>query len=151
MLAYLVNFIHAFIPVSVVVGMLIALRPPGPMGFRGRRPLVLALLCGVLAGAAVFLAALHQGALTSTRTWLHAVALVGALLSGAALLLPVRGNGGLATAAQGAALFFTVLLAAAGSYRFGSFIMEHSLTTSTVLNTELILNLGGILAGLALT
>ena len=54
MLSYLVNFIHAFIPVSLTAGMLMAIWRP-VHGRKALRSLIAGLACGLLAGAVVYL------------------------------------------------------------------------------------------------
>lgn len=149
MIVYLVNFIHAFIPVSLMTGMLIALLSP-VHGRKGVRSLVVALACGLLSGAAVYLVSRHQGAVTMARTSLHAVAFFAAILNSVALFLPANRYRAASVMGRGAALFFTAVLAAVAIFSFLTFIAEQALSTSAVLNTDLILNVGGIVAGLSL-
>jgi len=149
MLDYLVNFICAFLSVSLVAGALLALRT-GPDGNRGERPFAVALVSGVLGGVAAYLASRHQGLLTAVRTALYGTALLAVLGNAAALLPPTPRSRAASLAGRGAALFLCALLAAAATFSFAGFVAEQALTTSTVLNTELILNLGGVGAGFLL-
>jgi len=149
MLSYLVNFIHAFIPVSLMAGMIMAIWRP-VHGRKALRSLIVGLACGLLAGAVVYLVSRHQGAVTAARTSLHGAALFAALLNAGALFLPVNRNRALSVIGWGAALFFSAALVAAAMFSFFTFIAEQALTTGAVLNTELILNIGGILVGLSL-
>lgn len=149
MLAYLVNFIHNFIPLSLVAGMLIVLVPPDG-GKRPYRSFFFAVVCGLLAGFIIQPVALRHETATAARTALHAAALVAALLSALLIALSANRNRGWDTIVRGAALFFTAALAAASAWSFSLFIAEKAITSSSVLNTEVILNVGGILAGLTL-
>lgn len=150
MLAYLVNFIHAFVPLSLVTGMLIALLPP-VNGQKPYRSLVIAIACGVLAGCVIHPVALRHETAAAARTTLNGVALAAALLNAALMVVSANRHRAGAAIVRGAALFFTAALAAASAYAFSVFIAEQAISANSVLNTELILNLGGVLAGLALT
>jgi len=150
MLAYLVNFIHDFIPLSLVTGMLIVLVTPNG-GKRPYRSFFIAVVCGVLAGFIIQPVALRHEMATAARTALHGTALVAALISVALIALAASSTRGWETIVRGAALFFVATLATASSSSFSVFIAEKSITTSSVLNTEVILNVGGILAGLTLS
>ena len=150
MLAYLVNFIHDFIPLSLVTGMLIVLVTPDG-GKRPYRSFFIAAVCGMLAGFIIQPVALRHEMATAARTALHGTALAAALFSVALISLSASRTRRWATIVRGAALFFAATLATASAWSFSVFIAEKSLTTSSVLNTEVILNVGGILAGLALS
>lgn len=150
MFAYLVNFIHDFIPLSLVTGMLVVLLTPDG-GKRPYRSFFFAVVCGLLAGFIIQPVALRHEIATAARTALHGTALAAALLC--AVLVPLLANRkrGWEAIVRGGALFFTASLASASAWSFSAFIAEKAITTSSVLNTEVILNVGGILAGFALT
>lgn len=150
MLAYLVNFIHAFVPLSLVTGMLIVLVTPDG-GKKPYRSFLIAIVCGALAGFIIHPVALRQESATAARTFIHGAALAAALLNAALIAIFANRSRGWGAIVQGAALFFTTTLAAVSAYSFSVFIAEKALSSSSVLNTEAILNLGGILAGLTLT
>jgi len=150
MLAYLVNFIHDFLPLSLVTGMLIVLVSTAD-GKKPYRSFFIAIVCGALAGFIVQPVALRQEMATAARTVLYGAALTAALLNAALIALSVNRKRGGEALALGAALLFTAALAAASAWSFSVFIAEKAITSSSVLNTEVILNMGGILAGLALT
>lgn len=149
MLAYMVNFIHDFIPLSLVTGMLIVLVTPagGKMPYRS---FLIAIACGALAGFVIHPVALRHETATAARTAIHGSALAAALLNAALIAVSANRNRGWGAIAWGAALFFTAALAAASAYSFSVFMAEKAITTSSVLNTEVILNVGGILAGFVL-
>lgn len=149
MLAYLVNFIHAFVPLSLVTGMLIVLVTPDG-GKKSYRSFLIAIACGALAGFIIHPVALRNETATAARTVLHGVALVAALLSALLTALSSNSRRGWGTVVQGAALFFTATLAASSAYSLSIFIAEKTITSSSVLNTEAILNVGGILTGFSL-
>jgi uncharacterized membrane protein/YHS domain-containing protein len=146
MLSYLVNSVHAFIPVSLLAGLLLALwRPVHERN--ALRPLLVGLAAGLLAGAVIYPVALRQETVTAARAFLCGGAICAALFNGGALLLAGRGAGNVSRIGLGGALLFTVSMAAAGSFSFLDRVYEQALSATTVLNTELILNIGGILAG----
>ena len=149
MLSYLVHFIHAFLPVALITGMLLALW--GPLsGRKTVRPLLLSLALGLLAGAAVYPVSVRMETLTAARTFLFGTAILAALGNAALLFLPDKRSGALPLVKWWGALFFTAALAAVAGFLFLVHVAEQALSVVTVLNTELILNIGGVLAGIAL-
>lgn len=146
MLTHLANFIHAFIQVPLITGMLIALWTP-VCGRKAFRSVLISLAVGVLGGITVYLVSLHQEAVTAARTSLHAAAVFAAVLNAGVLLLPGNRYRAVPVIGWGAAVFFTAALAATALFPFFTFIAEQALSASSVLNTELILNIGGILTG----
>ncbi|MBI1921737.1 MAG: DUF2318 domain-containing protein [Geobacter sp.] len=147
MLPYLVNFINAFIPLSLAAGMVIALIS-SLRGGKGYRSLFVAIACGVLAGAVVYPVAFRHESLTSARAILHGAALVAAVLNAGALFIPA---GRFAAIGRCAALIFMAALSAASGFSFAAFVAEQSISSTAVLNTELIVNIGGFLAALFVT
>lgn len=145
MLAYMVNFIHAFIPVSLVTGMLFAIWTP-VHGRRTLRPLLIALVVGLLAGAVAYPVSFRQETVTATRAFLYGTGILAALMNSAAIFLPGRSS----RFGWWSAMLLTVALAGADMFFFLGHVYEQALSVTTVLNTELILNIGGILAGLFL-
>lgn len=147
MLSYLVNFIHAFIPVSLVTGLLLALWSP-LYGRSAFRPVVIDLAAGLLAGMIVYFVSLHQEIATSVRVFLYGAAIFAALGNGATTLV-LSGKGG-SLLRLAAILFFTAALAGVAVFSFLGHVAEQALSATRVLNTELILNIAGILAGASL-
>lgn len=145
MLAYVVNFIHAFISVSLVTGLLFAIWTP-VHGRKTLRPLLIALAVGLVAGAVAYPVSFRQETVTATRACLYGAGIVAALLNCAPLFLPGRGS----RFGWWSAMLLTANLAGADMFTFLGRIYEQALSVTTVLNTELILNIGGILAGLFL-
>lgn len=149
MIAYLVNFIHAFVPLSLAAGMLMVLvTPEGDK--KPYRSFLVAIVCGVLAGCVIYPFALHHEIATAARTALHGTALAAALLNAALIAVSTKRGRAWVAIVHGATLFFIGALAAASAYSFSVFIAEQSISSSSVLNTEVILNVGGILGGFAL-
>jgi uncharacterized membrane protein/YHS domain-containing protein len=146
MLSYLVHFIHAFIPISLMTGMLMALWTP-LRAEKALRPLLLCLAAGLLVGGVAFPIALRQEILTTVRTVLMGAAMLAAFGNAAALFLPANSSRPLALIKWSAALFFTTALAAVSMFIFMVHVSETALSAVTVLNTELILNIGGVLLG----
>lgn len=146
MLTYLVNFTHNFIPLSLVAGILIVLVTPEG-GKRAYRSFFIAIACGLLAGFICQPIALRYEMATAGRTALHGVALIAALLGVSLVALSGGRPRKCQTFTLAAALFFTASLAATSAWAFSVFVSEQSFTSSSVLNTEVILNVGGILAG----
>jgi uncharacterized membrane protein/YHS domain-containing protein len=146
MFLYLVNSVHAFIPVSLIAGLLLALWRP-VHGRNALGPLLVSLAAGLLAGAVIYPVALGHETVTAARIFLCGGAICAALLNGGTLFLAGRRAGNISRIGLGAALLFTAAMAAVGSFSFLERVYEQALSATTVLNTELILNVGGILAG----
>ncbi|MFZ3207662.1 MAG: Fe-S-containing protein [Geobacteraceae bacterium] len=144
MLSYLVSFINAFISVSLITGLFLAFWRP-VYGRRALRPVLVSLVVGLLAGMVIYPASFHQATLTATRASLCGTAILAALLNGTTLLPGRRSSIG-----WWCALFFTAALASVTMFSFLGHVYERALSATTVLNTELILNIGGILVGLFL-
>jgi len=149
MLSYLVHFIHAFIPLSLVAGLLLALWNP-LRAEKALRPLLACIAAGLLAGAVAYPVSLRQETLTAARTLLLGSAMLAALCSSAALFLPAIPSGAGSRVKWWGALFFTAALAAVTVFTFLGHVSEQALSAVTVLNTELIMNVGGVLAGASL-
>jgi uncharacterized membrane protein/YHS domain-containing protein len=149
MLSYLVHVIHAFLPVALVTGLLLALWRP-ERGPAARRLLAGALALGLAAGVLVYLVALRQETVNATRAALFGAALLAAFANAAGLALSGLPSRALALVRWGSALCFAAVLGAVSAVAFLGFVAEQSLSATAVLNTELILNLGGILCGLTL-
>lgn len=147
MFPYLFNFIHAFITVSLLAGLLLALLRPVD-GRKAVRSVVIGIAAGLLAGIAVYLVSLRQETLTAARTFLYGTAILAALGNGGAFLLPGKRSGALP---RWGAPIFTAALSAVTIFSFLGQIAEQALSAATVLNTELILNIAGIMAGVSLT
>lgn len=146
MLSHLVHFIHAFMPAALIMGMLVAFWTPARNG-RTLGPVSVALACGLLGGAAVYFVALRQEALTAARVSIYAAGLAAAIFNGGFLLLPEKRNRVITAAGWGTALFYSAVLTAAATFSFLALSTEESLSTTSVLNTELLLNIGGIITG----
>jgi uncharacterized membrane protein/YHS domain-containing protein len=149
MLAHVVNIIRFFVPVSLLAGMVLALWTP----VRGRKVsvyVVASLVAGLMGGVIVYLTALQQDTLIAARTSLYTI---GAALAAVNIAEPVglrSRHTVVAMAGWVAALLFTVALGAISMFGFLEAATEQALSATSVLNTELVLNLGGILAGACL-
>lgn len=145
MLSYFVHFMRAFLPLALVAGMLLpALRRSrtGETGETGRW-LFGAPLVGLAAGALSYLVALKLEALTASRATLFGLGLAVTLAAAAVFLARRRRKPG--ALAWWVALCYQAALAAAAMFSFLAAAGEEALSATTVLNSELILNLGGIL------
>ncbi|NIQ93353.1 MAG: DUF2318 domain-containing protein [Desulfuromonadales bacterium] len=149
MIVFLVHTVDAFLPLALCLAGLGAL-----MQFRsGRRPsasLFWAVAAGLVAGAVIYSAAAASEQFTAVRTVLRATLLAAALPAlAAALFLPLRTAWARKTATTLATVFLAAL-AGQGLFALRDSIYYEGLSTISVLNTELILNLGGIFAGAVL-
>jgi uncharacterized membrane protein/YHS domain-containing protein len=147
MLSYFVHFMRAFLPLALMSGMLIPLWTQA-RGEKGTRLLLGSLLAGLLVGALVYTVALKQETLTASRAALYALG-IAATLGAASLGRFASGSRpALAGAAWWGSLGYLVSLGAAAMFSFLAAASEEALSATTVLNSELILNLGGILSAL---
>jgi uncharacterized membrane protein/YHS domain-containing protein len=147
MLSYFVHFMRAFLPLALMSGMLIPLWTP-LRGEKGTRLLLGALLAGLVVGGLVYTVALRQETLTASRAALYAAGIAATLAAGSLKLAHKPGNPLLTRAAWWGALCYLVALGAAAMFSFLAAAGEEALSATTVLNSELILNLGGILCAL---
>lgn len=145
MLSYLVSFVQAFIPLSLVTGILLAIWRPA-QGRNAPRLILTVLAVGLLSGMTAYPVSFRQETVTATRACLYAAAVIATLLNSVALFLPGRGR----RFGWWSAMLLTATLAGAAMFTFLGRVYEQAFSVITVLNTELILNIGGILAGLFL-
>jgi uncharacterized membrane protein/YHS domain-containing protein len=146
MLSYLIHFIHAFLPAALMTGMLIALWRP-VYGKKATGRLLGALAAGLLAGTLIFLVSRHLQTVTAARAFLCAAGIFTALLNAANLLVPEKRGRALAGCGWWGALFFLATLSGATAFSFLGLVSEEALSVIPVLNTELILNIAGLLGG----
>jgi len=128
------------------MGLLVALWRP-VYGDRALRLMSAALACGLLGGAIVFFGSMRQELLTAARVSIFAAGIAAALFNAGFLLLPERRNRAITVAGWGTALFFSALFTAAAMFSFLALTTEEALSAISVLNTELLLNIGGIITG----
>lgn len=145
MLSFLVHFIHAFLAVALVTGLVLALwrplRGPGAV-----RPVLIAVAAGLVAGGILYAVATRQGVATSARAYLYGTALLATLANAA--LWPLSGRRSPAgSGSWWCGLLHLATLAAAGIFSFLGYAAEQALSATTVLNTDLILNIAGIALG----
>ncbi len=147
MLAYLVAMVHAFVPMAIMAGLFLALVAGKGTNVKGVWILVAAIAIGLALGAFSYRFALDQGSPIGFRTFLAGLATVSVFLivivSASAQRLAkvprsaVVGIGWVTAAGIAVQAMFTFLTAVSGQ----------GLSVTSVLNTELILNIGAILAG----
>lgn len=143
MVAYLVDMIHAFGPIAVVCGLVLALRTQMPSKAFTRAAIGL-LVAGLVLGAGAYQIAHAQGFASASRTAVHLAGLAAMAL--ALIALAARSlRGGLAFTIAGPLLVF--VMAARAAFVFARDIADKSLSAASVLNTELILNLAALFAG----
>lgn len=149
MLLYLVNFIHAFLPVSLMAGMHLSLWKPG-RGEKALRSVLISLAAGLLCGVLIYLVALRQETVTSAQTSLYAVSILAAVVSAVFLVLPGNRDRVNNVTGWAAALFFLAVFSAAAMFSFLALVTEQALSSISILNTDLILNIGGIASGVCI-
>ena len=145
MITYLVNTINVFLPMALLTGLLMALWRPD--GKKVSRPVAISLATGLTAGVVVYLVALSQEVMTSARTYIFAAVVLSALCQAGTLLLAGQRFRRLYRLGWGLALFFLAALTNVAAFSFLTLLAERALTAIDLLNTELIRNSGGILAG----
>ncbi|MBE0529762.1 MAG: DUF2318 domain-containing protein [Rhodospirillales bacterium] len=143
MIAYLVDMIHAFGPIAVVCGLVLALRPQTPSRAFARAAIGL-LIAGLVLGAGAYQIAHAQGFASATRTGMHLAGMT--VMALALIALAARSlRSGLAFTLVGPLLVF--VMAARSAFVFARDIADRSLSAASVLNTELILNLTALFTG----
>ncbi|GFO69437.1 hypothetical protein GMLC_30160 [Geomonas limicola] len=145
MLSYFVHLMRAFLPLALVAGLLLPTLRCSRSGEPGRW-LFGAPAAGLAAGALTYLVALKLEAVTASRATLFGLGLVAT--GAVAALILTRRRQEPAPFAWWPALCYQAALAAAAIFSFLAASGEEALSTTTVLNSELILNLGGILIAL---
>lgn len=145
MLSYLVNFIQTFMPVSLITGMLWALWRHND-GRKAFRSLIISLAAGLLGGVIIYLISFQQEAITSARTSLYTAGIFAALINAGGIILSGNRYRAVQVIGWGSALFFTAALSAVAGFSFLALIAEQALSAISILNTELLLNIGSILA-----
>jgi uncharacterized membrane protein len=147
MILYLVNIIHAFLPVALVTGMMFTL-----WRFINGRSIVpyisWAAAAGLFIGGVLYIVALSRLLTVVTETYLDMINIFSALLSTGAIFLSSKRQGVIRFIGWGGSIFFIVALTANATFSFLALISDQELSVASVLNTELILNLSGILAGI---
>ncbi len=129
--------------------MLLALWTP-VNGRRAFRDLVISFVAGLLGGIIIYFISFRHETVTAARSSLFAIAALAAVVNGGALMLLKSRFASAPVIGLRAAWFFIAALGASASFSFFAIITEQALSAITVLNTELILNIGGILAGVCL-
>jgi uncharacterized membrane protein/YHS domain-containing protein len=148
MLLYLVNVVQTFLPLSLLTGLFFAARMPRDGG-KTSRSLIIGLAAGLAGGIVLYLLSLRHDTVTAARVSLNAAGIVMAIINAGALFLR-ENRGAMRRLRSGAAVFLTSALAASSMFSFLTQVAEQALSAITVLNTELILNIGGILTGVCL-
>jgi uncharacterized membrane protein len=143
---YVVNILHVFTPGAVMAGMFVALwkRNEERKAFRS---LIICLAAGLLSGMIVYLISFRQDAVTSARIVFHAFGILAVAINAGILILPGNRYRALAGIGWVAALLLTATLFAIAGFSFLALSSEQALSAVVILNTELLLNIGGILAG----
>ncbi len=149
MLLSLVNFIHAFLPVSLMAGLLLSLWKPAHGG-RAFRSLIISLAAGLSSGGLIYLIAFKLETVTSARTFLYAAGIIAAVINAVFLFLPRNRSRAIDVTGWAAALLFSAVFSTAATFSFLAIITEQALSSISVLNTDLILNIGGIALGVCL-
>lgn len=146
MVAYLADMIQAFGPPAIVFGLAAPLgrRPPSSSLIR---VYALAAIVGLTAGGVVHHLAQVQGFSVATRTGMHLVALGVMPLAAFALALGYVGRNRSGFLLDFLAPLLIVVFSARGAFAFAGAVADRSLTATSVLNTELILNLAAMMAG----
>jgi len=146
MLLYLAHVIHSFMPAALMSGLLLALWTP-VCGTTMLRPVIISIAAGITGGLAVYFFAFRLETITVARSALYAVAVLAAVINAGILALAVKRHRTMAVVGRSASLFFTALLTASASFHLLTLVAEQALSAISVLNTDLILNIGGILTG----
>ncbi|MEF2070813.1 Fe-S-containing protein [Consotaella aegiceratis] len=151
---YIASLAHALLPLAVLIGLLpTAVR--GPREDARLRGLGPAVAAGFLAGLGAALLAAVQASEIVVATAIHGVALAACILALLVLVCALILRSGLAAPAgrvffAGGALLVIAVYAARGLYDAWALSADRSLTVTSVVNTELIVNCAAIVLGAAL-
>jgi uncharacterized membrane protein/YHS domain-containing protein len=126
--------------------MFLALRRP-LHGRKALSPILVGLGMGLVTGSVVYAVSLRLGVVTSARASLYGAAILAALVNAATLPLSGKRARAFSLVGWGGALYFLAAMTAVTIFSFLGYVAEQAISATTVLNTELILNIGGILAG----
>lgn len=146
MIIYLVNIMQAFFPVALVTGMILALWKSMDEN-RMTKQITLSIIIGLSFGSVLYELTPDRFSVAGIRTYLGIVNISAAVLTILTLWLSLKRKGIIETLAWAGSLLFVAVLSAAASFLFILFTSDQALSATSVLNTEAILNLGGILSG----
>ena len=149
MLAYLVNLIHAFVPMAILAGVSIAVAWDRDEG-RARWFCVASIACGIAAGFLTHGVALDQGAMIAARTFLSAAASGAAIVLFVGALAARSASGAMRRIFQGAVMAGLAVATVQAMFWYLTAVSNQGLSVTSVLNTELILNVGAIITGILL-
>ncbi len=150
MLTFLSGFLRTFMAVAFLVGVMVTFWHSSSTD-RKMVPMFWASLIGILAGSALYWVGYHQDIMFETNTILYAVwggsSLWGAL--GTCVYSRSRSRA-MRTFGWVGTLVFLASLGAFGVYSFIPFAWDQAISLTSVLNTEMVLNVGAILIGISL-
>jgi len=143
---FLVHFINSFLPAALVTGATIGLWWPKD-GRSIVRWAVWLSIVSILAGGVFHFAALKGVSTLEAQLWLKAVSLGAAILSVAAVLVGLKTNK-FQWVRRAGTLPFVAAINVLATYSFLTAVTDEALSVSSVLNTELILNVASLVLGL---
>ncbi len=147
MVLYLVNILHAFLPVALVTGLILAL-----WKYTGENGMIknasMGILGGLCAGGVIYALSLSRLNDVDIRIYLGIINISSALLTVAALSFMSKRQGTIKAITWALSIFFIAVLSTRAAYSFILFVSDRTISVTSVLNTEAILNLSGILSGI---
>jgi uncharacterized membrane protein/YHS domain-containing protein len=145
MTAYITNILHSFFGPALTAAMLYALWRPFADA-RASASIGMSIVSGLLAGAILYLAGIKSG-MPEMRTYLYISAFLISIPAIAGVVFANKINN--RSFRMGRIFFFAFIsvLFAAGGFQILSFISVSSLSMTAALNTDAILDIGAMIAG----
>lgn len=150
MIIFIAGFLKAYLSSGLIAGALFALWRP-VFGRNTTAYIGCALASGPLIGGPLYYLAFSRTMLVEFQTVLSALGVTLAILSSGVVFFGTderpRSAGRIRFALS---LFFIAVVCTLGTFSIANFVYDQALTATTVLNTELIVNMGAIIIGAGL-
>lgn len=142
MILFLIHLIRAFLPAALGTGVVVAVCWPQDGKSLVRYTCWIAFI-GVCIGVVVHVTAMQGSSTLESQIWLQAASLVSAVLAVAAALISLSPRKFVRFRRAGCLLFVAAINALA-TYLFLGSVVDETLSVSSVLNTDLILNVAAL-------
>ncbi len=150
MITFLAGFLKPFVPLGFIMGAVTALWWP-LLGRRLKRHLGLCVVVGLIGGFLLYWIASRQALMVEVQMLLYTLLALSGIFSILAIITTKVAQKGFWCNVGVAITFLFVILAITLSlFQFIPFASDQALSVITVLNTELILNIGAIIIGIAM-
>ncbi len=148
MIVYFVQIIRLFLPVALIAGIIPALwkllNERGIVKYTG-----MAVATGLFVGSVLYVISIRHLIVVGAQTYIDLANILSAILTIVtivALQFSRRGSI-IQTVGWNSSIFFIVAITVNATFSFLLFASDQTLSVTSVLNTEMVLNIGGILTG----